>query len=1230
MSTTRSLYILFFVAFILELLSFAELAPSIHGLVYESMVGQRSNAFWAASLIGGWFFLLLCISDSKEQKIKTTIAGLFLAVFLLYHQKSIDRWSVMGSVLTGLGLVGFIRLVFNASTAPNAQSRLHARSLAIEAALIPCFVLISGAALSLTTALRPYTYDLISYRLDLILVGKGWITALVVFVQSMPLLDTMLRIVYLLLPLFMLWIRFEQHRSRNIFHVNAINAFMYVAAFGYVLYLIVPVSGPIYTFGQYFPNALPAIDQIPALLAPTLALAPRNGIPSLHMAWGMMVFLCSLSLKPVHIFIAALLMILTAISTLAFGEHYLIDILIAVPFAFAMYLVAHFSETKRMDKPLLALCTITLLVMLFAVIGWPSITEQNYFYTFAIFLVLPILCAYKFAYSIKTLLPRFPIQNVSVVSERMEKVAEVVTYERKVFALFILSGFAALVYQVLFAKKLGLIFGSAAIATYTVLATYMAGIALGSVVGGWLGQRVSLKIKTYAVIELLIAIYCLISPLLFTLIHITYASVAGNISPDASIMSFYRVMLGGVVLLIPTLAMGMTTPLLVAAVTRNKGLGDSVGLLYGANTLGAAAGALLTGYLILPVLGIQKTLLTAVALNLLAGGIALQLQKKYSSITDAVSQEVTSRNTDLSSVLPVKYNAIFLLLFLTGFVTLSLETFYIQLLAVVAGNSAYAFSLMLFTFLLGLSCGAMTCRWLINRVALDSAAYVFCGLIMVALAILLGNYGWDSLPGYFLSFENHPYARSFASREVVRGIVCFIMMFPVAYAIGFMYPASMDIVGKRYPNSQAVTFGIGSAVNTLGNILGVVIGGFILLPALGAFSSLLVAAGLVAACALFVAVYLLPRTSLQYTLPAIAITAFAYLIQPSGFNMTQLASGANVYFSSQHYGEVIDHSESIDGGLTTVSILGNVDNPTLTLLTNGKFQGDNSKEREMAAQVGFALAPLLHQTQRESALVIGYGTGVSARSISDAGFGKVEIVELSSDIFTMADKYFHDVNDNVRTRSSTKSFVTDGRNFLFLHEKKYDLISMEISSIWFAGAANLYNAEFYDLARMRLKDDGVFQQWVQMHRISEMDIVTVLATVRSRFQYVWLYYIGGQGIIVATNDPLKRPSHESIALLNQTETLKSLLGFYGGRSENILGNRLLDPQAVDGMLSTIAAGQKISLSTDDNLTLEYTTPKGNVRAYQSSIKQNLEFLSRFRPGPEELNRGTLISSNKTK
>ena len=294
------------------------------------------------------------------------------------------------------------------------------------------------------------------------------------------------------------------------------------------------------------------------------------------------------------------------------------------------------------------------------------------------------------------------------------------------------------------------------------------------------------------------------------------------------------------------------------------------------------------------------------------------------------------------------------------------------------------------------------------------------------------------------------------------------------------------------------------------------------------------------------------------------------------------------------------------------------------MLTNGKFQGDDSITGEMAAQTSYALCPMLHTTHRNKAAVIGLGTGVSARTVHDAGFKNVDLVELSADVFDMARRYFSHVNKRVYGQVGVNTHITDGRNFMLLQPIQYDLISMEISSIWFAGAANLYNKEFYRLVKSRLTRDGVFQQWIQLHRLSPRDIMSVISTVRSEFRYVWLYFIGNQGIIVASENPMM-PTNETISALDNEQGLKEILGHHGGSPRFLLRDRLLDPRAVDQMLAEAeASGIDVDsiVSTDNNLLLEYSTPKGNVNAWWPSLNRNLAFLNQFRPS--SIKRGTSL------
>lgn len=185
-------------------------------------------------------------------------------------------------------------------------------------------------------------------------------------------------------------------------------------------------------------------------------------------------------------------------------------------------------------------------------------------------------------------------------------------------------------------------------------------------------------------------------------------------------------------------------------------------------------------------------------------------------------------------------------------------------------------------------------------------------------------------------------------------------------------------------------------------------------------------------------------------------------------------------------------------------------------------------------------------------------------------------------------------------------YYTDGRNYLLTQDKKYDLISMEISSIWFAGAANLYNKEFYQLAKKRLHDDGILQQWVQLHHIYPQDLVYILNTVRSEFEYVWLYESGGQGIIVASNSPeatnyhvLKPPYHDMTA-----EALKE-------RSDDLARRQILTPKGINALARTFDPTLRRIISTDNNLKLEYSTPKGNAIVADDTVIRNLQFLHQF-------------------
>ena len=165
---------------------------------------------------------------------------------------------------------------------------------------------------------------------------------------------------------------------------------------------------------------------------------------------------------------------------------------------------------------------------------------------------------------------------------------------------------------------------------------------------------------------------------------------------------------------------------------------------------------------------------------------------------------------------------------------------------------------------------------------------------------------------------------------------------------------------------------------------------------------------------------------------------------------------------------------------------------------------------------------------------------------------------------------------------------TDGRNYLLTQNKNFDLVSLEITSIWFSGAANLYNREFYELVNKRLMPNGVLQQWVQLHHMRPIDFLYVLGSARSVFKNVWVYVSGGQGIIVASNADASINNREAIEKLSLGHTVSGL------DVKNLTSTLIASPAQVDAMIKRYDRSMGFFISTDKNLYLEYATPKGNA------------------------------------
>jgi spermidine synthase len=323
-----------------------------------------------------------------------------------------------------------------------------------------------------------------------------------------------------------------------------------------------------------------------------------------------------------------------------------------------------------------------------------------------------------------------------------------------------------------------------------------------------------------------------------------------------------------------------------------------------------------------------------------------------------------------------------------------------------------------------------------------------------------------------------------------------------------------------------------TSINTIGAVFGALGTGYVLLPLAGSQRSLELVVLLFALAAAAAALLLGPAARRKLW----GLAAAACVVTPllPRWNLARLTGGSNVYFEGWSEPESIPFlREDVHGGVTTVTDAKGV----YTLYTNGKFQGNTGWE--MDAQRFFAHYPSIFVDRFDRALVIGLGTGTTLGTLAAYPWKRLDLVEISPAIVDAARRYFNASNHGVLDDPRLHLHIADGRNYLLVKDERFDLISMELSSIWFAGASSLYTDEFYQLVASRLRDGGVFQQWMQLHHVHRRDFATVVHTLRKNFRHVALFYGGRQGILVASQQPL-RASQRRLDALEQIPRLLEL------------------------------------------------------------------------------------------
>lgn len=773
---------------------------------------------------------------------------------------------------------------------------------------------------------------------------------------------------------------------------------------------------------------------------------------------------------------------------------------------------------------------------------------------------------------------------------------------------FLASGASGLVYQVVWMRELTLVFGATTLAVSTVLAVFMGGLALGSYVGGRVADRAARPLVTYGVLELGIAIYGALIPLLFALLPHVYQPLWRAAGLSFLALSLVRFVLAAALLAVPTILMGATLPILSRAVVTDAGAaGHDVGRLYTVNTVGAVVGAAAAGLALIPTLGLVATTLVAAGLNLLAGGLAVWLARQRSATPAATvgSEREPAAVRDATSMALVAAFGV------SGLVALVYEVAWTRALSLVLGSSVYAFTIMLTTFLVGLALGAGIGTRLAGRIRRP----------VLVLAIVEGAVGLSAFAGLFMirelpyvflvlyrNFEGSATALLLGTRLVAAALV---MLVPTTL-LGVVFPLVVRAAVGRV-DAVGRTVGLLYSVNTLGAIGGAFAAGFVLVPFLGVEGTLVaaVAANLLTAAALAAVAAGAARAArigLATTLAVLA--ALAAPLRPT-WDPAVLASGVYRYAPSmrmttraeffKHYadngdGETLYYRDGVSASVAVQRQLGYT-----ILKVNGK--PDASTAGDLPTQALIAHLPLLVHPNPKTALVVGWGSGVTVGAALAHPIEHLTAVELEPAVVE-ASHYFDDVNGRPLEDPRTELLLNDGRNYLVATDRRFDVIISEPSNPWLSGVANLFTREYFEAGAAHLTDGGVFCQWLQIYEMRSSEVATLLATFSLAFPTVYVFRgASGDLMLLGARAPFALDAGRIDGRIVAAGPVADNLARVGVRSAAALLSRLyLTPDGV----RAFAAGAPIN--TDDNARIEFRAPLRVGVANEATDKENVEAL----------------------
>ena len=735
-------------------------------------------------------------------------------------------------------------------------------------------------------------------------------------------------------------------------------------------------------------------------------------------------------------------------------------------------------------------------------------------------------------------------------------------------ALFMLSGAAALIYQVLWVRELGLLFGSTAQAAALTIAIFFAGIALGGWLFGRLAARLARPLRAFGLVEIGVAAtalgHFLVADAYFALYPTLYALVGGVPALEIGL----KALVAATILLPSAILMGGTLPLMGQHVIRARdSLGRLGSALYALNTAGGAMGALAAGFFLPLWLGFSGAYLLAVGFDLFVGASALLLARR--------ALPMPAQAKAPPAAIPAR---LWVIGFASGFATLAIEVIWTRAFAQVLQNSVYTYALVLTVFLAALSLGAALANAL-NRLALRPEA-VLTGLLLASCAVVAATpHLFHHLTGGLGYLGGRA---DFAGYILEVGRVAALTMLIPGTILGAVLPYLLRLLeGGSAPGAL---LGRLIAVNTTGAIFGALAGGFVLLPFVGMWQGLWLMG---AVYAMLVLALWQPSEGWAARITRFAALAGAVVLltgQP-GLEATRLNRGETLLAFRE-------------GPSATVSVIQRGEAKFIRVNNFYTLGGSGA----LVPERNQTMIPLVTHPAPRELFFLGMGTGISAGAGLFASPARVTVCELLPDVVDFAEAWFGAYVNGLFSDPRVTIHREDGRQCLARSPASYDMIIADLFTPWRAGVGNVYTVEHYRLAASRLNPGGAYVQWMPLYQVSRPEFEIIANTMAQVFPELTLW----RGDLY--------PERSILALVGRNEPAPldpaTLAARWRAMTDEDTPDEVLIDRALKFYAGNAASGlfAHAPVNTDDHPLIEYLAP----RTHRAVIAGHARFLV----GPE--------------